>query len=333
MQVFGVAGDIDACSRRRRVHNEEAVASRAEVGRRAADYGDIVDIPGKRHFPSSPPSKVCVAEEGPWAPDATPEVADIQRRRRTAKVPGRADKVAVGVLPFDAESYDTKSRRQFFDGQGHADRYADLLGRPERYKGKAAKAVARQQAEVPQLPLSIRRALEAALPGASDPHFPQDVNNRIRAQVEAQVLQRYARTKVRMAMAHGPQSPAKPRGARLTEESTYMTNDSMDESSMDSTIALPTPEETGFPDEPSSSSFVDMSQNSLHAFEEEVPQPQVDVVREVADVTHNLRTKLGLQGLPTLLARSPTNMKPKAAFLPEEHAQQEDEEQRFHRVA
>mmetsp|Transcript_5363 Transcript_5363/g.12799 ORF Transcript_5363/g.12799 Transcript_5363/m.12799 type:complete len:427 (-) Transcript_5363:96-1376(-) len=187
---------------RRHLRAPETAATRSEVNRRAAEYRDIVDIVGKRHYPKPSTDRVVGATEGPWAPDENaPPVVPVSRNplqadeKMTRKErPGKRmatkskeQKPSTGVLPFESESFDgpTQSRRMFFESQFLADHYAELLGRPARVENAEERSTPRQE-----LPLSVRRALESALPGGRG---SEEVNNRIRAQVEAVVLQRYTR--------------------------------------------------------------------------------------------------------------------------------------------
>lgn len=241
MQVFGISPDVDAVSRRRRIEKKDGQTTRSEVSRRAAHYGDIVDLVCKRHFRSENKLKVVGTDGGPCMPPrgaAKAEAVNIDpnhqkrnlpkslpQRGRIAKQPNKG-KAASGVLPFQAESYDapSKSRRSFFDGAVHADQYAELLGRPQILNGGAGGKRGSAFAEVDEgdLPWSIRRALEAALPGATDPNFPPEVNNRIRAQVEAMVLQRWSGRKPRKGAR--PQV-SKPKPGPVSLESTCSTYD------------------------------------------------------------------------------------------------------------
>lgn len=199
MQVFGVDVDVDALGRRKRVSKPKAVATLAEVHRRAASYGDIVDISGKKRFPKMPSDP---AGQKPSVEDQAFDV-DGQPRRCRAAVAGCRGRVACGILPADAESYDVLLRRRaFFDGPVHAEHYARLLGRPgvgpkEEDRLVPPSCSALGDLEEGQLPLHVRRVLEALLPGKSDAALRglhPEVFDRVCAQVEDMVLERlYAR--------------------------------------------------------------------------------------------------------------------------------------------
>jgi len=199
MQAFGFDADIDANSRRKQVSRPKGVATVAQVRRRAAQYGDIVDIATKKrvNMQHAVPKRAC------------PEVqaVDIDSHARRGRGLASPRVAAASSAVPAGQSYDTQTRRRFFDGQAWADRYAHLLGRPGDWT--------RADAELPRfedggvvppaheslltdfqdapLPPQLRRVLESLLPGKSDRAMrgmPPHVFDRVRAQVEAMVIER-----------------------------------------------------------------------------------------------------------------------------------------------
>lgn len=207
MEAFGVQADVDAMSRRRRVSCPEgAAATRAEVGRRAARYGDIVDQLHRRHF----------AAEGPAGSSLGPQLAGtaggstpLRRRLRAPAPPGAEARGGPapkqGILPEASETYDEAGSgfgRRFFDESCRAQRYAELLGRAggARLVPVTWDLSSCDLGDDPRLPLALRRVLRALLPRAGDPDFSGEAAEQLRAQVEAEALRRW---KVSLAAGGG----------------------------------------------------------------------------------------------------------------------------------
>lgn len=193
MQVFGVAPDVDAAGHRRRLASPPAVATRAEVGRRAARFGDIVDVLVKKHTPSAATGSGAAALISPREGSPDPPAAPLRRMKRKPD-----------VVPTSSPSWDTPAtslrgqtsyRRRFFDEAVRAQRYAELIDRPGRSPCSNSSSIAPEGleeglleiADGEPLPLEVRRVLDALTPAGTDPTFGGEVAARLRALVEAQM--------------------------------------------------------------------------------------------------------------------------------------------------
>mmetsp|Transcript_103166 Transcript_103166/g.290254 ORF Transcript_103166/g.290254 Transcript_103166/m.290254 type:complete len:415 (+) Transcript_103166:108-1352(+) len=197
MQAFDVDADDDAMSRRRHCKKPLAVATRAEVQRRAAQYGDILAVQPRRHCEPRAAEPVSARGQGGLEVQAF-DIDAQQRRCRPSSAQAKA-----------SESYDTpgQSRRKFFDGAVHAERYTRMLARPgaepepEEELAEPRHSALLELTEA-ELPLHVRRVLKALLPGKSDrtlQDLPMQVRERICAQVEFMVSDRLGRRRSTVA--------------------------------------------------------------------------------------------------------------------------------------
>jgi len=174
MQTFGVFADIDAMSHKRHSARGAPEQTRAVVGRRAAQCGDIVDLPERRHFKQGPQPGARRAAN-PRGLDAV-DIDACRRRRPLAATAERASK-SKGALPNGSETYDmlsgARAGHRYFDGISRSQRYAELLGRPgaERMDPEGLRGALLELLEGQRLPLTYRRVLESMLPATSHPDF------------------------------------------------------------------------------------------------------------------------------------------------------------------
>jgi len=202
MQTFGISADVDAMSHKRRVDRIVPVESKAAVGRRAAQYRDIVDIPERKHFQDK-------ADRGNWqgvgvktcasASSRGLETVDIDAcRRRRPMAEREKRKAAGGVLPLASATYDmltgAKAGHRFFDGICRAQQYAELIGRPdaEGVDADMLRGALLELTEGQQMPLTYRRVLESMLPATSHPDFRGMNGEDLREVVSRRVAERCA---------------------------------------------------------------------------------------------------------------------------------------------
>lgn len=140
MQTFGVAPGIDChFSGRRRSISPEFSTTRAEVAKRAFRYGDIVDVACRKHFQHAP----APGSSSPRLQDVAMECMDIDQYSGRAR-PAQRQPSSKGILPFDSPSYSLECKQnvlkasprqrscQYFEKVLESERYAQLIGRPQK---------------------------------------------------------------------------------------------------------------------------------------------------------------------------------------------------------
>lgn len=204
MRSFGVQPDVDASCRRRKVSPSHATATREQVGRRAAQYGDIVDIMGRRRFPASASRDEAgaVLRGDPVASAAS------------SPAPPSRERSCEDVLPYGSPTYDLptgRKARAYFDHSIRAGQYAELLGRPGQEKAQLADEI--EDSDTAGMDPRVRRVMQALMPTKSrNPRVNHEAVEKIWAEVEAMVAPhgQTGRRRKQPGQQPAPRSPALP---------------------------------------------------------------------------------------------------------------------------
>jgi len=195
-------------------------STRADEARRAAQFGDILCVTGRRHFEAVADHAVAptrtaeartaaqfsdiVSVTGRRHYEAGSHVAASNQERSRACSGRRhfeqnhASLSPCEVLPDTSDSYDASifvnsHPRRFFDNTTKAEHYARLLGRTRHTTGAVAAyeepAVLELKAGE-RLPLAFRRVLSAMMPSARDPDLTPELAEQQGAAVGSEVLRR-----------------------------------------------------------------------------------------------------------------------------------------------
>lgn len=213
LQVFGTYADIDAMQKRRRVPEGTHEIARGDRSDRGMQVSNLTNVVRRKHFIAESTERaiaggleterdVCNSLE-----TVTIE-SQYSKRRLSDCLPNRSgswNAASSGALPagrcWDESVANGSPRRLFFDCTVHAQRYAEILGRPMDPKPKVepkAKPIVKEP-QFEGLPRHVRKVLVSILPNDSSPHWTPKQTLTIRKQVEAAV-------RIQLAASYNPPS-------------------------------------------------------------------------------------------------------------------------------
>jgi len=131
--------------------------------------------------------------------------------RRTSISLGSATstgKASPCVIPHSSASYEIhangRSLRQYVDNSVRAQRYATILDRPDMVPAEAiddVKVVGIDLRDDQEMPLSVRRVIEATMPAAGDPDFQGQGMSVLKSNVQEQVKHSYTQINAKRLFA------------------------------------------------------------------------------------------------------------------------------------